>query len=226
MGDASLLRLTYEIVGENFTIHDTITGGVIIYKNGNFESYTLDKETVVRNVRLLIESLHTCTVKKSHRSPEILGSCYDAMAIRTDGPFKWSISYGMCAGTVASSVLRITHKFDVQRVLGALNKLVYVLTTADQILTPRVDIVRRIPDAKLVVWVWKENSTVCYEDSIKGCTMSNCLINGIYYDVVLVSANSDAKTCTLFTTNLDPIVEYPLDDSITFFYHDVKEELK
>lgn len=216
----ALMRINLEISSNSFLVHDSISGGVIIYEEGQFKAFALDRDSVFSRIQMLQTCLLSWSKVRCFKQPSDVLSDSDRVVIREDGQESWTISYNGFSAKLSNGRLKYHHKMNVDIILSYVNKLACLLLSADKILQPHVDIVRRIPDARLVVWTYKEHSTVCYEDGIKGATMNNCLIDGKYYDVVLVQSDEDSMTCTLMTTNFDVIVEYPLDDSIKFFYED------
>ena len=221
-----LMRLNVEISPKSFLVHDSISGGVVIFEDEQYKAFALDRESIIKRLQMLQSSLLSWSKVRCLRQPSDILSESERVVIREDGQESWTISCNGLSSKLANGQFKHHRKMNVDIVLSYVNKMVCQLLAADKILQPHVDIVRRIPDARLVVWNYKEHSTVCYEDGIKGATMSNCLIDGAYYDVVLVQSDEESMTCTLMTTEFDVIVEYPLDDSIKFFYADDGGEIQ
>lgn len=216
----SLIRFNISIQGNDFVIHDSISGNVTSFESGIYKCFGLDRNIIVQHLQQLQTAMMSAKHKKCYRQPSDILSNGPTVTIRQDGQESWTIGIFGNSAKLCNGALLYKKGFNADTVMSFINRTLCTLLQADKILQPKVDIVRRIPDARLVVWTYGSHSTVCYEEGINGATMSNCLIDGNYYDLVLVQSDEESKACTLLTTNFDIIVEYPLDDSIKFFYGD------
>lgn len=226
MQSGALMRLNIEINDDAFLLHDSISGKVVIYEEGQYKAFALDRDDVIARLQRMQSALLSWSKVKSILQPSDVISTDERLVIREDGVESWTVCCDKRSAKLANGKFTYNWKMNADHVLSKINKMICILLSANKILQPQVDIVRRIPDARLVVWTYKEHSTVCYEEGIKGPTMSNCLVDGKYYDVVLVQSDENSKTCTLMTTDFEVIVEYPLDDSIKFFYEDDGGEIQ
>ena len=217
------VRLNVEIKYNSFVIHDPLSGGTVLFKDDCFQAFNLDRDMVVQRMASLQSSLLT-----AKKSTALLGMSLTRpseeviVSINDDGVLSWTIYCDGKTGILQDGKLKTDFYFNSDLLLSKVNWVVFNLVRATRILQPRTDIVRRIPDAHLVVWVWNGHSVVCYEDGINGVTMDNCLIDGKSYDLVLVQADETTGTCTLISKDFKMLAEFPLDDSIQFFYKDEK----
>ena len=210
-------RLSYSINFRKITINDNLTPGVILFEDNSFSSFSIDKQVVQEGLQNIITS-----IMRARKVPMVpltnKPHAKDSLVINEDGFFQWRMALNGKGAVLTHDVLKSEIGFDVDKALAFINKALAEVIRSDQILTPRVDIVRRIADAGLLVWVWKGHSIVCYENSVQGSTMNNCLVDGVYYPVAIVSVSEEDGQCVLFTPNLEEIITYPLDASITYFY--------
>lgn len=213
-----LSRLSISIDNHKFSVQDTMSGGYIYYNNGAFNGVTLDPSIVQSHLKSLNEAL--CSWKKKYRrfykGPVL--STGKTLAIREDKHFTWTLSYSNMSAHLEDGLMCMSYGFDVDKVIRNINLVAATVITANKILTPDRDIVRRIIDVGVLCWVHDGHSVVHYEKNVKGNTMLNCLIDGEFYPLVIVSASRDKDSVTLFTSDLAEIITYPLDDSILHFY--------
>lgn len=215
------VRLTLSLGKDTFHITDTLTGKTIIFKDGNCSAFTLDKDEVLEKLMTLQEALNTYTVRSPspfQRMP-VLGYG-DKLIIREDSHFSWTIGFGGRAAQLHDHTYVHSRSFDEDLVLRRLNSVYSQIMNMEIARNPKLDIVRRISDVGLLVWVYGGHSVAVYECNVDGCCMSNCLIDGTYYETVLVGTSMSNKEATLFTQDLDTIVTFPLDNSILAYYPD------
>lgn len=214
-------RLTLSLSSNSFFITDTLTGKSIIFKDGNCSAFTLDKETVLKKIMTLQEALNTYTVKSvlPFQKLPILGYA-DKLIIREDSHFSWTIGVGGKAAQLHDNTYYKMHGFDEDLVLRRLNGVYSQILNLDIARDPKRDIVRRISDVGLLVWVYGKHSVAVYEKNVSGCCMSNCLIDGFYHEAVLVGTSVSHNRAVLLTPDLEEIVTFPLDNSILAYYPD------
>ena len=145
-------------------------------------------------------------------------SANNTLVIREDAHFQWTAGLQGKAMSLKDNRAVTSPGFDKNVVLSRINKMYSDILSVGRVLSPKHDIVRRISDAGLLVWVHDKHSVVCYEKDVLGSTMCNCLIDGMYFKLVFVSVSDVDNTCTLFNSQLGEIITYPLDDSIKTFY--------
>lgn len=211
-------RLSFSISDSTFSITDNLTGKIVQYNGKAFIAFTMNKDVVLNHLKNLQEALMSCTKRTALFSKISTLSVNDTVVIREDDHFEWTLGYGSKGAHIENNVMMTNLGFEDNVVLSRINKTYAIIISADKILTPKVDIVRRVADAGLLVWVSSGHSIVCYESSVSGATMTDCLVDGKYYPLALVSVSDEDNTCTLFTADLTEIITYPLDDSIKFFY--------
>lgn len=210
-------RLSYSINFTKITINDNLQPGVVLFENDQFSAFSIDKEVIIQELQNIVASIMRSKKQSMFRvanKPQATNS----LVINEESYFQWRMSLNGKGALLTHDTLKLEVGFDVDRALTFVNKALAEVIRSDQILTPRVDIVRRIPDAGLLVWVWQGHSIVCYEDSVIGSTMHGCLVDGTYYPIAVVSVSETNGECVLFTPDLQEIITYPLDASITHFY--------
>lgn len=209
----------YSICPSTFSIYDFVGGGTALYRDGGFQSFSVNKELLMRDIKQIIAGLGT--FKREQRYGMKDGLYEDGFTVvRAEGYSRWILTHNNKTAIVDNGFVYHMRGFDFMNVISNLNKVLAEVIQAGQILTPRVDIVRRVADAHLLVWVYGGHSVVCYEEGVQGMCMSNCLIDGDYYPVVIVSTSREDNRVVLFTMDLEEIVEFPFDKSIEFFYKD------
>lgn len=210
-------RLSFSLNYNKIVINDNLQSGVVLFENGTFSCFSIDKKIVIQELQNIITALNKArkqTMIKLTNKPV----SRDSLVINTIGYFQWQLSYMGKGAYLTNDLFKVEMGFDANRITSYMSKALAEVIRSDQILTPRVDIVRRIPDAGLLVWVYKGHSIVCYERNVDGSTMHGCLVDGEYYPLAIVSVSEEAGECVLFTHELKEIITYPLDASITHFY--------
>ncbi len=210
-------RLSFSLNYNKIVINDNLQSGVVLYENGAFSSFSIDKDVVITELQNIIAALNMVkkqTMIKLNNKPV----ARDSLVINTVGYYQWQLGYMGKGAYLTNDTFKVEMGFDVDKITSFVNKALAEVIRSDKILTPRVDIVRRIPDAGLLVWVYNGHSIVCYERNVEGSTMHDCLVDGTYYPLAVVSVSEERGECVLFTHDLQEIITYPLDASITHFY--------
>lgn len=214
-------RLTMSLGVNSFFITDTLSGKSVVFKDGNCSAFTLNKEIVLKKIMTLQEALNTYTVKVALPFQKVPVISYnDNLIIREDKHFCWTVGYNSKGAVLADNAYVKSRGFDEDIVLRRLNSIYSQILNLDLARDPRHDIVRRISDVGLLVWVYGQHSIAVYEKNVSGCCMSNCLIDGEHFDVVLVGTSVSQQTAVLLTQDFEEIVTFPLDDSILAYYPD------
>ncbi len=213
-------RLSFSIRENNFYITDNLSGNIIIYNDGKIVHATLDFDVVKQHIKNIQEGLMTYTQRKLPMWKKLNGisSEYDKLIVTENEHFSWSLSYNGKKAIMNNNTFTYNNGFDKTRVLNMLNYVYATMLSLSPTLRPKRDIVRRIVDVGLLVWVYENNSVVVYEKNVHGNTMENCLVNGYHFPVVLVSSSVEQKSTTLFTSQLEELVTFPLDNSILTYY--------
>ena len=212
-------RLSFSINDTGYSIVDNLSGKAVINVRGNITLFTLDKDVVLQHIKNLQEALLTYKVKSSKFSKEkfIDGNTAQLM-IRENEHYDWSLRFMDIGINIHNHTCFLQKKIDVAEVLRALNKVYSDLLSRNVVLNPKRDIVRRVVDAGLLFWVHKGSSVVVYENNVQGNYMVNCMVNGIFFNVLIVSACRKTNSVTLFNSNLEEVITFPLDDSILTYY--------
>ena len=211
-------RLSFSIGHSGFSINDNLTGKTIIKVNGNYIAYTLDKDIVLNHIHNLQEALMTYRDRRTLFNNSSPLSNDSTLIIRENAHYDWTISLRGKNAQLSGNTFVHSKGFDKNAVLRKINKVYAELVTKGKNLNPKRDIVRRIADAGLLVWVYDGHSIVVFEKDVSGNYMTNCMIDGAYFRVVIVSTSRENGMTTLFTTNLDELLSIPTDDSILAFY--------
>lgn len=212
-------RLSFSIEDNAFIISDTLTGDLVIHRGEGFVKFDIDRDVIYAHLKNLQEALVSFTPKRMFKKATSLSNS-GKLVIREDSHFHWTLGVRGKSAVLYDNVYVMSKGFDKDLVLRRINKVYAAVVSKNTCLAPKHDIVRRISDAGLLVWVHDGHSIVCYEKDVMGSTMSNCLIDGVYFKLVFVSVSDAEDRCTLFNTQLGEIISYPLDDSIKLFYMD------
>lgn len=214
-------RLSITCTPCNFTITENLTSKSIIYRDGKFVQFNIDKEIVCNHLKDLQQVISTASKNCFGYKPFGKYPKEDKVTIMERDHFEYRlVVHGKC-GDLTESSLNCQFGFDIHECLRAINRVYAIILQANKMLDPTRDIVRRIADVGVLVWVHDGNTIICYENNIKGVTMQNCLINGDFYNYVLVGADVEKNTCTLFDENFNILIEYPLDESIKSYYSEL-----
>lgn len=213
-------RLSFSIKGDGFCITDNLSGKTVIYNKERMVSSDIEQEVVITHICNAQEALMSYLVRRPKFFEKVSGqACNDGITLITEEEhYKWSVSCGQYKGVLHNNILMCDRKFDKMRVLNSINYVYATILGSKPPLNPRKDIVRRIADAGLLVWVYKKDSVAVCEKNVKGSVMSNCIINGDFYPLVIVSSSIELKEVTLFTPELKSILTLPLDNSILAYY--------
>lgn len=211
-------RLSFSITKDSFNIVDNLSGESIINVRGNYISFTLDKDIALQHIKNIQEALMTYKTKRSLFSNDASAVLTVGLSIQENAHFDWSLSLDRKGAKLKDNTLVMSSGFDKELALRTINKLYADLLTKSTVLNPKRDIVRRIVDAGLLVWVHKGNSVVVYEKNVTGNYMINCMFNGMFFPVLVVSTCKKTNSTTLFNSKLEEIATFPLDQSIMSFY--------
>lgn len=213
-------RLSLSIKKGNFHITDNLTGKVIINSDGNFTAFTLDKDIVITHIQNLQEALFSYVESPLYFPTKKIPvlSNDTTVVIRENKHFNWTISHNGKSASLADNTYTYVRGFDKNAVLSAINKVYAALLTAGVSLNPKRDIVRRIADVGVLVWVYNGHSIVAYENNIDGIIMKDCLIDGVFYPIAVVSSSREEDVVRLFDNNMQEIITYPLDASVLEYF--------
>lgn len=214
------LRLSMRITNNDFSITDALTGAstMFSYVGDTFIIKQLKDKDIASVIDTLIEAINSANekVKWFTGKPDLSGGAY--VQVISTGHYDWNITYCGLTAELKNGVLYRPRNFDTSLVCRLLFSVYQILMRDSVVLSPKTDIVRRIPDVGLLVWVHNGHSVVCYEKAVQGSCMVSCFIDGNYFRLVFVSPSYETNTVTLLTPNLSEIITFPLDKSVTFFY--------
>jgi len=211
------VRLSYSIFNENANVVNMLSGETLIVVGNNIVSAKLDTGVVVQHIRNLTELLLTSKYKKSLRKKHGFTSD-DNLTVREENHNEYTISYQGCGCTVKDNIVTCYRGFDFDGCVRVINGLLSKLIQLTMPLEPKRDIVRRIADVGVLVWVYNGHSVVTYERNVMGNYMFNCLIDGKHYPSVVVSTSRAENSTCILDSKLELVLEFPLDKSIESYY--------
>ena len=102
-----------------------------------------------------------------------------------------------------------------------------ILLTANKILDPKHNIIRKISDIGAIIWKYKGHSVLTYEQYVANDYITNCLVDGIFYDQIFVSVSFEEGTVRLLKPNdLTTLFEAPIDESVLVFHKEKTDIFK
>lgn len=210
-------RLSYSVTKANTNIIDMLTGNTLSLVNNVIVTGTLDKDIVVNHLKNLTEAAMRATRRYGliNRHGD---SSKNMLIIREDKHNEWTVSFDGSGCTIVNGVITTYRGFDYTAFLREVNRLYANIVNQTVPLNPKKNIVRRIADVGLLVWVYDGHSVVCYEDNVMGNYMLNCLIDGFHYDSVIVSTSRQNDITYILNNKLEEIIHFPLDESIESYY--------
>lgn len=211
-------RLSFSIGTDSFSIADNLSGKTIIDIRGNFTADTLDVDVVLEHLRNLQEAILSYKEKPLFMKAIPTISSNSSLVIRENAHYDWTLGFMGKGAQLHDNTFTYTRGFNKEDVLSLINKTYATLLTKTTNLNPKRDIVRRIADVGLLVWVHDGHSVVTYEKNVAGNCMVNCMVDGNFFPVLIVSTSRDLGQTTLFTTSLEEIISFPTDNSILTFY--------
>lgn len=220
-------RLSFSIIGNNYSVTDNNTGNAVIYNNDRFIVREIPDDILIPFCENLEHLL--CKYKENAswlRKSYLDNSNKDSVIIIEESHYV----YNMLAFGKSARLTEIGFQknllFKTDRVLSLINRFHTLLISDSSLLKPMFDIVRRIPDVGVLVWVYDGHTVICYESNIMGSIMLDCLIDKTFYRLVYVSSNEDSNECNIFDGNLKLIVTFPCDSSILTYYPNDNDSFK
>lgn len=216
-------RLSFSIQDDSFYVTDSTTGNTLVYSKGKWVAHTLDDNTVINHIKSLQEAMMTYKPIKASvfESKSNAITTTSGILIRENGKQDWSVCHEEHSAVLENNNLIYWRGFDYKIILNRINFMFTTLLSKGNVLNPKRDIVRRIADVGILVWVYNGKSLVVYEKCIHGCCMKECLINGVHYETVIVNSSRERGTATLFDIsgdNMKELITLPLDTSILEYY--------
>lgn len=220
--DGSRLSISISVEGDAFSIVDVFTSESIIYKKGNFVVKTLDCSKVVTQLQNLQEALLSFKPALTFGLKPFGND--DTISIRTNEHFDWTINYKSSVARIKNNMVKHSTLFDSNYVLKYLNKVYSVLLTANTVLDPKRNIIRKISDIGAVIWKYEGHSILTYEQYVASDYITNCLVDGIFYDQVFVAVSKEAGTVKILDKkDLTELFEAPIDESVLLFHKETTD---
>lgn len=219
-------RLSYSIRGTSVTVTNNLNGTMLV-KSATQKNpiFTLDKSVLYNHVNTIQQIVMKNKFRTFGYKPFTKASNDQAVSIIETDHFCYRLIVdGKCAELTEVS-FKGQRGFDVTKLIDSLSYVYSVAANSDPALQPKRDIVRRIADVGILVWVYEGHTLVCKDTNINGCTLLNCLVDNDVYKLVYVSVNTEADRCYVFDINLNEIFSAPIDNSILAYFHDDLEDL-
>lgn len=210
-------RLTFSIKKNSFHIYDNLSGESVLYNSGKVLNANIPFDSIRTHLECLQEALLTYERNRVFFK-KIPGPVADDLYIVEESHFSWMISYRKSHAIVKDGRITHTSGFSCIDVLALMNMVFATTLSLKPTLCPKKDIVRRIVDIGLLVWVHDGDSVVVFENNVSGNTMTNCLVNGDYYPVLLVSTSVESNCAVLVTPDMEEVVSFPVDQSVLTYY--------
>lgn len=218
-------KLTYSWSISNIcTVTDGMSGRSLrIDMAQNTCTGSLDAGIVLSEITSLIEILNTADEAKVWlmKNPT---DYVDGLVIRDTGHFEWDLIEGGKYATLKNNKLTMNSSFNKSKALSMMYSTVSLLNHATKRLDPKRNIVRRIADCKLLVWVYNGHCVAVAERNIDGMAMSNALIDGEFYPALIVDTSREDNHCSVYDFNTgDLVFSCPLDISVTTYFKPSEE---
>lgn len=213
-------RYSITIVKNGISIVENLSGKQAVYQGKGFLSFDIDSDSILSKLKSIQEAMLTY---KKRKLPQIFkkpAEGVDKITIVEKGHYHWEIEVGKYKATIKDNKILAHAGFKQDFFLKQLNHVIAAIYNYKRPRKPRYDIVRRIADAGILVWVNGNDSLVVYERDVDGCTMADCLVNGDYYNILIVGASIEKGVATLANMDLEIIAEFPLDESVLEYYPD------
>ena len=214
-------RLSFSISNDgDFSIWDNLTGDMTVYKKGSFVSSKISMGVIRVHVQALQEALMTYQPKRKLKMKKAPQSYDDTVLIVENRHYDWTVSCDSKTGHLVDNTFYQCLRFNANAVCKRVNHMLAQVMQAPEPRNPKYDIVRKVSEIGLFLWVWKGHSLVAYERNMSNCIMQNCLIDGTCYKAVWVSTDRASGSATLFTADHTILLTLPLDSSILTYYPD------
>ena len=210
-------RLSFSISNQDATINDSLSGNLVIKRKKAFISQNINRDVLINHLRNLQEAMMTYKRVKSLKSKAPVLSTNTTLIIREDSHEEWTVSQNGVSIKIKNQTITAPSRTDFTSMLKLVNGLLADIISNYKSDFAHYSIVRRIADAGIVIWTYKEHTAVCYESNIFLQTMCHCLIDGMYYAFAFVYYNDD-DTVSLYTNSYEEIIRVPVDDSIREIY--------
>lgn len=212
-------RLSYTIRGTTVTITNNMDGTMFAMSGSQTTPIcNIDLKLLYEHIQTLQELIVRNKVRHLGYKPFVRTAKDTTVTIVECDHYSYRIIvHGKCAELNEFS-FSAQFGFDTQKLLNALSYAYSVVSSSDVALRPARDIVRRIADVGILVWVYEGHTLVCKDVNISGCTLVNCLVDDHFYDLVYVSSNIEHNKCYVFDKHLEEIFTVPLDKSVLTYF--------
>lgn len=211
-------RYRITVSPNQFFITENISGKKISFVDNQFMNFELDEKDIIDKIQTIQEAILTYTKVRRIHIPRLLVTHSDTVQIDEYGHYKWRLVAGKKKAGIKDGQIHMQFGFDVDQTLRSLSFITSIIHNYKQPRNPKYDIVRRIADAGLLVWVNGKDSLVVYEKDVDGLTMQDVIVNADYYSVLLVGIRKDVGLVSLLNCNLEEVISFPLDDSVLEYY--------
>lgn len=211
------MRLQLTVNENSFTLMDTLTDKMIIYRDGVYIADTLDHLETVEALNGIISQLMLARIKnkKFGSKPdtcagfELIQRKHLVMDLRT------SDSYA----EYNTGLLTQYPKFDKAWAISQISKVNELLCKAgNKILNTKVAAVRRHVDSNLLVIRGLGHEIVVREENVSGNALANVLCDRGILPFIYVDIHLDEELVYFFNGSLNLVFTIPYDESFSVYF--------
>lgn len=219
------MRLQVSIEKDGFTIIDTLTDNVILYRNGVYVKDDLVHEDVLDNLLGMEQLAMDSKIRRSVRM-----KCDDEMpgvVITQLQHCQFRVRYDKEEALVEESSTKCTRKYDSCVFVNAIAGVVETLAkTGNTILAPKSDCCRRISDLGLIAMKSSKHLIVVRSNNKIGNVLTNCLVDDTTFQWLYVSCNIEEGKVHVFNCDFNEVAEFKYDESFSVYFADDKDCFK
>lgn len=220
------MRLQVSVTDKDFTIIDTLSDKVIIYKNGVYLKDDLVHEDVINNL-MGIETL--ALGSKPKRNPMHKSSSQNiyGFTLTELKHCEALVRYGLEEATISEKATKSTWHYTHAKTINYISQIVEKLAKdGNTILSPKNDVCRRIMDLGLFVLKSSEHIVVTRESNKVGNILTNCLVDNTMFQWVYVSLNKDEQLVYIFNCDFNQVATFTYDKSFAVYFEEDNDLFK
>lgn len=211
------MRLNLSVTGNDFTVVDQLTDGLLVYKQGNYVSDSLEHVDVITCLRGLVDQL-----VESRMKPKLFGCSSETvdsviLVQRKHGVF--DIDAFGTRGFYDNGKLRCGFGFDVAAVVSSIGYIIETLCkTGNTILDLKTSAVRRYVDADLIVARGNGHEIVVRRSNIYDNVLRNVLYDKEMLPFLYVDIHAEEGEVLFFGSNLHLMCTMQYDASFDVYF--------
>lgn len=211
------MRLNISVDGNNFTIVDQLSEGMLVYKNGSYIADSLDHTTVIEGLNGLIDQLMGAKLKLKLLK---YASEIDSGLIITQREHNvFHVETEVARGEYDTGVLRCGWGFNVSTIVSKISYVIETLCkTGSNILDLKTSVVRRYVDADLVVARGNGHEIV-----VRKCNVYDNVLRNVLYDkemlpFLYVDIHAKEGSVHFFDNSLNLMCTMQYDESFDVYF--------